>query len=106
MVSQTLVDVILLLPVAVIALTIGIAVALGSSIAHDKRKEKRIMNMVLDSESWCQRNCRLLEECYSNNEDPDDAWKVLDNYCCECPMAKAIDVWEQEKEKQKRSEQK
>ena len=106
MVSQTLVDIVLMIPVAVIALAIGVAVALCSCISHDKRKADRIKNMVYNNESWCQQNCRHYEECYSNHKDPDDAWDELEDYCCECPMAMAVDVWEEEESKRKRSKQK
>ena len=105
MVSRTLVDVALLIPVAIICVTAGIGIALGSCIAHDKRKSNRVKRMVYDSESWCQQNCKHLEDCYSRYEDPDDAWIELEDFCCNCPMAKAIDVWEREQEIKKRGKQ-
>ena len=76
---------------------IGLAIAMSSWIAHDKRREKRIRNMVYDSESWCQQHCRYLEDCWNKNKDPDEAWKELDDHCCNCPMSMAIDVLERDK---------
>ena len=97
--SSTLIDVMWFIPFAVVCLTVGIGIALASCIAHDRIKEDRIKKMVYDRDSWCQDNCRHYAECYSVHEDPDDAWKELEDYCCQCPMAKAIDVWEQEQKK-------
>ena len=77
----------------------GLGIAMSCWIAHDKRKDRRIKAMVYDNESWCQQNCRLLNECFSRYKDPDDAWHELEDYCCNCPMAKAIDVWEQTKKR-------
>ena len=94
--QQTLIDVVLLIPVAVIAFTIGVGIALGSCISHDKRKANRVKRMVISSDSWCQHNCRYCDECYSKHKDPDNAWKELEDHCIDCPMAKAIDVWEEQ----------
>ena len=86
-----------ILPVAWVFLCIGIAMALSTWIMYDKRKDKRIKKMVMSDDSWCWQNCKHLEECFSKHKDPDDAMKELDDeYCWECPMAKAIDEWIQQ----------
>lgn len=105
MVSTTLIDVMLLIPVAIICVTAGIGLALGSCIAHDKRKEKRIREMVCNDESWCNQNCKHYTYCFGIHGDPDEAWKELEDYCCQCPMARAIDEWEKSQEVKKRGKQ-
>lgn len=97
-----MIDAFWMFPVVYFGLIFGLAVALSSWIAHDKRREKRIRDMVYNNESWCNENCRHYEECMSNHKDPDDAWAELEDYCCNCPMAKAIDVWERDQQIKKR----
>ena len=95
-----MIEIVWFVPVIYVAVTIGVAITLGSWIAYDKRRENRIKSMVYDCNSWCDANCRHHEYCFSQHEDPDDAWKELESYCMECPMAKAVDVWEQQMQKE------
>lgn len=92
-----------ILSVAWICISLGAAMALSAWIVHDKHKDKIIKKLVMDDDSWCSANCRHYAECYINHKDPDDAWKKLEEYCYECPMAKAIYEWEVENETRKRS---
>ena len=87
-----------IIPIAWFSLVIGIAIALASWIAYDKRKEKRLRKMILESDSWCWANCRRLESCYGKHKDPDEAWKELQDYCSECPLARSIELMHREGE--------
>jgi hypothetical protein len=89
---MTLIEVALLI---YFSLLTGLAIAMSSWIAHDKRRDRRIKAMVYNNDSWCQHNCKSLEECFSRYKDPDEAWREIEEICCDCPMAKAIDIWEQ-----------
>ena len=82
--------------IAWIALSVGIALALSSWIVYDKIRNKRMMIRVFENGSWCEENCKKLEYCMSQHKDPDDAWKALDSWCCECPMAAVMDMLEKE----------
>lgn len=92
-------------PVGWLFLCIGAAMAMSAWIVHDKNREKRVKKMVMSTDSWCSQTCRHYEECFSNHKDPDDALKELDDYCYSCPMAMAIDEWEQREAAKQRSKQ-
>ena len=85
-----------ILPVAWFSICVGIALALSSWIVHDKHRMKKIMHMVLDEKSWCNKNCKMFDYVFEHNEDAYQALKELGEYCWECPMAKAVEVWERE----------
>lgn len=87
----------LILPVAWLSICIGIALALSTWIVYDKRRDKRIKRMAMSDDSWCWENCKHLEECFATHKDPDKAMNALvKEYCDDCPMAKAVEEWEQQ----------
>lgn len=53
-------------------------------------RRKRIKAIVQDQWSWCSDNCLTYEMCHAKHDDPDDAWKELEEHCVNCPMAKAL----------------
>ena len=93
------IDPILLIPVAVFALTAGIGIALASCIAHDKRKARRIKHMVLSSDSWCEQNCRCFAEAYNDCRNCDAAWEHIKESCINCPMGLAVEEWEEQEKR-------
>ena len=55
-------------------------------------------------ECFCENGCKYYDEAYTNHEDPDDAWKWLDdNHCSRhCPVVEAqIILFDQEMEERK-----
>ena len=87
----------------VIGIVFGIFVTLTESIAHDKREDKRMEERVKNAyPEWCSKNCIRYAECFGNIKDPDKAWeKLLDNFCCECPIENAQELIFEEEEKHK-----
>jgi hypothetical protein len=86
------------IPVIYFSLLLGMATTITTWIMHDKRNEKRLKEKVLDSESWCQQNCKNYEWCYSNYKDPDDAFDALEDLCISCPMSKAMAILERDQQ--------
>ena len=90
-----------ILPAVWLGICIGAAMALSTWIVRDKHKTNRIKEMVMKDDSWCIENCEKWAYCHSRHKDPDDAWKELEEYCYDCPLALAIEDWE-EKERLKK----
>ena len=63
--------------------------------AEDCRRWRKVRRMVEDCNWWCEQNCKLCEQCNANHDDPDDVWKELEEYCTNCPMMVAVDMWEE-----------
>jgi hypothetical protein len=89
-------------PIAWLAIILGVVITLASWIAYDKRKDKRMKEMITSNGSWCSQNCRNYRYCYQTYKDPDDAWKELEEHCSECPMAKAMEMIETEKRRKQK----
>lgn len=94
-----------ILPVAWICISAGAAMALSAWIMHDRHHDKRVKAMVMSTDSWCRNTCRHYADCFGHYKDPDDAWKALDEYCYDCPMAMAVEEWEQQEAMKERSRQ-
>ena len=91
--------------VAWLSITVGVAIVLSCWIASEKRRNRRIKKMVFSNDSWCNLNCRHFEECMSKCGEMDDVWDELEDYCVNCPMSKAIEVWETQEEIKRRGRQ-
>ena len=70
---------------------IAVIVGLLAWYIEDNRRWRIARKMFNDPESWCYKNCKLHEECFSNHKDPDDAWDELQDYCSKCPMMCAVE---------------
>ena len=77
----------------VFGIIIGITGTLVAWIGYDKTQEKRTAQLLHNCDDWCSRNCKLMENCYSHAEDPDDAVRMLtETYCVVCPICKAQEI--------------
>jgi len=68
---------------------VGIAGSLAAWLIHCKLDEDRTNEIICDADRWCENNCYLYKQVFENHEDPDEAWKALDKYCCNCPICEA-----------------
>ena len=72
---------------------IGVAVCCGVGLIDERIERKKAERNVenCDLEDWCCEHCKAYEEYFSTWEDPDDAWKRLDNDHCSngCPLVDA-----------------
>lgn len=72
---------------------IGVAVTLSAWIVYDKHRFRRIRMMVTRDDSWCVKNCKQYEDCFSRYKDVYRAAKALGEWCDDCPMAMAMTEW-------------
>ena len=48
---------------------------------------------IFNSESWCDKNCKICEEINSRYKDPDDALdELVNHHCVNCPISIAGDI--------------
>ena len=73
-------------------LLIAFGFCIGMIMEQDiSRREARDQ---MRDDDFCFHHCKIHEDVYSSFDDPDDAWRELDDggYCIGCPMAQAMDI--------------
>ena len=62
--------------------------------SHDGKIRGCKVLPVARDDDFCFHHCKIHEDVYSSFDDPDDAWRELDDggYCIGCPMAQAMDI--------------
>ena len=72
---------------------LGIVAVIICWLFAERRDEKRMEESVerVDIDEWCEAHCKAYEECFSQWEDPNDAFKHLDEEHCSngCPVVDA-----------------
>lgn len=87
-------------------LFIAFGFCIGMIVEQDLNK-KHVSETVHNCEMFCYDHCKIYESVASQFDDPDDAWRELDNggHCEGCPVMAAQDIlfdeWKREWMKEK-----
>lgn len=83
----------LTLAVVIVFCLLFAAVAVCVALLINNRMEmKRIEKWVCNPDSWCADNCLIHAKCFANSKDTGEAFKRLEHYCNNCPIAKAFEI--------------
>ena len=85
-----------------VGVLLGIILALTVFMHEDTKSAEYAKEIVESPESFCENGCKYYQVAYESFDDPDDAWKWLDDRHCSknCPVVEAqIMLFEQREEK-------